>query len=188
MPLSTLLHWLPGGGTILCFHGIRGETQPDGGGIHVRASFLRDAVAVAQSTGRIVPLREMIELARAGRSSAGLVALTFDDACRSVSEVALPILRAAGAPATVFAVRDASTSGQPYWWDRLSLVIPLLDPSGVNQPGRRSALDQSVWPMLPRSCAMPSSAAIGARSHRRPTWCLPRRRPRTSCRPGMIAP
>src|SRR5262245_46379476 len=109
MPLSTLLHWLPGGGTILCFHGIRGETQPDGGGIHVRAGSLRDAVAMAQATGRVVPLREIIELARAGRSSAGLVALTFDDACRSVAEVALPILRAAAAPATIFAVRDAST-------------------------------------------------------------------------------
>lgn len=133
MPLSTLLHWLPGGGTILCFHGIRGEAQPDGGGIHVRAGFLRDAVAMAQSSGRVVPLREILDLARAGRSSAGLVALTFDDACRSVAEVALPILRAAAAPATIFAVRDASTSGQPFWWDRLSLVVPLLEPAEVQQ-------------------------------------------------------
>ena len=133
MPLSTLLHWLPGGGTILCFHGIRGEVQPDGGGIHVRVPFLRDAIAMAQSTGRIVPLREMIEIARAGRSSAGLVAITFDDACRSVAALALPILRAAAAPATIFAVRDASVSGRPFWWDRLSLVIPLLDPAGLSR-------------------------------------------------------
>jgi len=122
-----MLGWLPRGGTILCFHGVRAEEQPDGGGIHVTEHTLRgEAIALATTLGTIVPLRDLIARSREARSTAGLVALTFDDACLSVARVAAPAIRQAGAHATVFAVRSASESGVPYWWDRLSLVTPLL--------------------------------------------------------------
>lgn len=114
------------GATILCFHGIRGAGQPDGGGIHVGERYLRDAIALAKRLGTVVPLRELIMRARADQTTAGLVALTFDDACLSVAAVAAPIVRATGTHATVFAVREASESGTPFWWDRLSQLAPLL--------------------------------------------------------------
>ena len=129
MTLTRLVRWLPRGGTILCFHGVRGAEQPDGGGIHVTERTLRDAIAMATALGTIVPLRDMIARWRDNKSTAGLVALTFDDACLSVAHLAAPLLRQADAHATVFAVRAASESGAPYWWDRLSLVTPLFTPA-----------------------------------------------------------
>jgi peptidoglycan/xylan/chitin deacetylase (PgdA/CDA1 family) len=123
-----LLRWLPRGGTILCFHGIRAGEQPDGGGIHITEQSLRDAIAMAAALGTIVPLRALVARTREGKPTAGLIALTFDDACQSVARVAAPVIRTAGAHATIFAVRSASESGAPYWWDRLSLVSPLLTP------------------------------------------------------------
>lgn len=117
------------GATIFCFHGIRGEEQPDGGGIHVREAYLRHALGMAKRLGTVVPLRDLISRCRAGKSSAGLVALTFDDACLSVLRVAAPIMRETGTHATVFGVREASESGTPFWWDRLSQLAPLLSPA-----------------------------------------------------------
>ena len=117
------------GGTIFCFHGIRGEEQPDGGGIHVREPYLRQTIGLAKRLGTVVPLRELIARCRAGKSTTGLVALTFDDACLSVQQVAAPIIRETGTHATVFCVREASETGTPFWWDRLSQLAPLLTPA-----------------------------------------------------------
>ena len=124
--LDRSLRRLSSGGTILCFHGIREAGQPDSGGIHVSEGVLRAAIALVAAQATVVPLRDVIGRSRSGRSTAGLVALTFDDACLSVSRLAAPVIREAGVHATIFAVRAASESGTPYWWDRLSLVAPLL--------------------------------------------------------------
>ncbi len=83
---------------------------------------------VVQGVARIVPLAEILSLHEAGKSTTGLAALTFDDACLSIQTVAAPMLRARGVPASVFAVRDAALSGVPYWWDRLSLLTDRLLP------------------------------------------------------------
>ena len=120
MPLSGMLGMLPQGGAILCFHGIRSGTQPDGGGIHVEASRLAGVLDVAGIVGRIVPVDELIDRHAAAKSTSGLIAITFDDACLSVRELAVPMLRAAGAPAGIFVVRDAAERGSAYWWERLS--------------------------------------------------------------------
>lgn len=126
--LSGLLKGLPQGGAILCLHGIRSGSQPDGGGIHVDASRLAGVLDVAQGVGRIVPVDVLVQRQAASRSTSGLIAITFDDACLSVRELAAPLLRAAGAPASIFAVRDAAESGSAYWWDRLSFLEGTMSP------------------------------------------------------------
>lgn len=113
---------------MFCLHGIRTGTQPESGGIHVTADQLREIVDVSTELGSMVPLEVIVTRLASGKDVAGLVALTFDDACRSVARVAAPILRSAGAHATVFAVQDASSGAAPYWWDRLSLCQPHFDP------------------------------------------------------------
>ena len=121
-----MLRMLPQGGAILCLHGIRSGSQPDGGGIHVDAPRLAGVLDVARSVGRIVPVDVLIERHAGGKSTSGLIAITFDDACLSVRELAVPMLRAAGAPASIFAVRDAAEHGSVYWWDRLSLLESVM--------------------------------------------------------------
>lgn len=155
-----MLGWLPRGGTILCFHGVRAEEQPDGGGIHVTEHTLREAIALATTLGTIVPLRDLIARSREARSTAGLVALTFDDACLSVARLAAPAIRQAGAHATVFAVRSASESGVPYWWDRLSLVTPLLT---ADEWGQLFAALDTPLPVNVREAARVARDAVIAR-------------------------
>jgi peptidoglycan/xylan/chitin deacetylase (PgdA/CDA1 family) len=48
-----------------------------------------------------------------------VMAITFDDAYRSVAAVALPLLARLGVPATVFAVTDYVDSGAPMAWPGL---------------------------------------------------------------------
>ena len=122
MSLPGLFRILPQGGAILCLHGIRSDSQPDGGGIHVDTRQLAGVLEVARRIGDFVPVDALIDRSAAGKSTSGLIAITFDDACLSVRDLAAPMLRAAGAPATIFAVRDAAETGSPYWWDRLSLL------------------------------------------------------------------
>jgi peptidoglycan/xylan/chitin deacetylase (PgdA/CDA1 family) len=50
------------------------------------------------------------------RASGRVFAITFDDAYRSVLELAWPILSDLGVPATVFAVTDFAADGRPLAW------------------------------------------------------------------------
>src|SRR4051812_6690625 len=68
-----------GAGSILCFHSV--ADQPlDPGSPHVSPATLRMVIAAARRVGTIVPLREILARHRAGRSTRGMVAITFDDA------------------------------------------------------------------------------------------------------------
>jgi peptidoglycan/xylan/chitin deacetylase (PgdA/CDA1 family) len=52
-----------------------------------------------------------------GTLPANAVLVTFDDADRSVLDVALPILRSAGVPAVAFVVAGVLGSTTPFWWE-----------------------------------------------------------------------
>lgn len=146
MPLTTLLRVLPRGGAILCFHGVRSGNQPDGGGIHVDAARLGGVLEVAREVGSIVPLSTLIDRQAGGRSTNGLIAITFDDACLSVQQLAAPLLRAHGAPASVFAVREAAEAGSAFWWDRLSLLDQVMTPEEWAQLGRALGMEDHAAP------------------------------------------
>jgi hypothetical protein len=85
----------------------------------------------------------VLERHAAGKSTSGLIAITFDDACLSVRALAVPMLRDAGAPASIFVVRDAAERGSTYWWDRLSLLENVMSADewavvrGSHRTGRR---------------------------------------------------
>jgi len=114
-------------GAVLCFHGLDVDTAPSRSSMHVRPEFLEAAVAVVQSVGTVVPLRELVTRHRARRSTAGLVALTADDAYVSLL-AAEPFLKRTGVPFSVFAVSDALPSGRAYWWDRVEHSLSLARP------------------------------------------------------------
>jgi peptidoglycan/xylan/chitin deacetylase (PgdA/CDA1 family) len=111
--------FLPQHGAILAYHGITDAAHPARPAVHVSLEQFTEGVELLQSHGRIIPLSELLARVEAGRSTAGLFALTFDDAYESVLRLALPVLRARGAPATVFPVSTAIRGGGRFWWDRL---------------------------------------------------------------------
>lgn len=66
----------------------------------------------------IVPMADLVRALRSGRDVRGWVAITFDDGYEDNLRLALPALREAGLPATVFVVSDEL--GRRFWWDRLT--------------------------------------------------------------------
>jgi peptidoglycan/xylan/chitin deacetylase (PgdA/CDA1 family) len=79
---------------------------------------LKTLLAALQNLGELVRLEEIVTRYLAGRSTAGLVALTADDAYASWLD-AEAFLIARQIPITFFAVADALTTGQRFWWDRV---------------------------------------------------------------------
>lgn len=51
------------------------------------------------------------------------VMVTFDDGYRSCHDVALPILREVGIPATFFIATSFISERRLYWWERISLLL-----------------------------------------------------------------
>lgn len=112
-------------GAILCYHGI--ARRAPARSIHVSPEELTAAVAMLRRVATIVPLREIVERVRAGRSTAGLVALTFDDAYVSVAAEAADFFRREAVPITLFVVTQAARDGARFWWDRLESLAHGLD-------------------------------------------------------------
>jgi peptidoglycan/xylan/chitin deacetylase (PgdA/CDA1 family) len=101
---------------------------------------------VCQATHRCVPVGELVERHMAGRSTKGLLAITFDDAYVSVRERALPLLAQRGMPSCLFAVSEAATSRAPYWWDRIEAVARAATPER--------------WAAFERACGAPQNTAL----------------------------
>jgi len=69
----------------------------------------------------VIGLSEFVDRLSAGRSLRAVATLTFDDGYGGVFEHAVPVLRAAGVPATVFVVGTAGRQAG-FWWDQKSIV------------------------------------------------------------------
>jgi peptidoglycan/xylan/chitin deacetylase (PgdA/CDA1 family) len=141
---------LGGSGGVLCFHGITAETHPSRNMANLPVDLFRRCVETARSLGEIVPLRTLLRRHRDGRSTRGLVALTFDDAYATVHDLLLSVLEAEQVPVTLFVVTDAAASGQAYWWDRLEEAAALArreDWHGFEERCGLPATYRRRWPM-----------------------------------------
>ncbi len=112
-------------GTILCYHGIERAGRVGQGSPHVSPRQFEGTIALARDIAEAVSLRELIARQVAGRSTAGLFAVTFDDA--DVSLASDPVLARidAGLPITIFTVSGASAAGSTFWWDRVAAAHSL---------------------------------------------------------------
>jgi peptidoglycan/xylan/chitin deacetylase (PgdA/CDA1 family) len=73
----------------------------------------------------VLPLREALAAIDAGRVPPRAVCITFDDGYRSVHDLALPVLRRLGLPATVF-VSSGYVGGRTMWNDRIVEAVETL--------------------------------------------------------------
>jgi peptidoglycan/xylan/chitin deacetylase (PgdA/CDA1 family) len=100
---------------VLCYHGVS-ETWP--AEIAVTPHDLRAQLdRLVRSGYRGATFTEAVTAPPFKRT----LAVTFDDAYRSVLDLALPILDGLGLPGTVFAVTDFAESGRPLTWDGISM-------------------------------------------------------------------
>ncbi|MEN3276931.1 MAG: hypothetical protein V7631_2721 [Massilia sp.] len=73
----------------------------------------------------VLPLRAALAAIDAGRVPPRAVCITFDDGYRSVHDLALPVLRRLGLPATVF-VSSGYVNGHTMWNDRIVEAVETL--------------------------------------------------------------
>jgi peptidoglycan/xylan/chitin deacetylase (PgdA/CDA1 family) len=108
---------------ILLLHGIDDVEMP--------ATAFEEGIAWLARRFRIVPLGEMVDAIAAGRSphAGGELALTFDDGLRNQFELAYPVLKRLGAPATFFVCPDLIEQRRWIWTQearsRLQTMTPM---------------------------------------------------------------
>jgi peptidoglycan/xylan/chitin deacetylase (PgdA/CDA1 family) len=86
---------------------------------------------------RVVPLSAVLEAQRGGTPlPPRAVLITFDDGYRDFGEVAWPILRRYGLPATVFVATAFATDPQRlFWWERLHHAVEHASRPALGVPG-----------------------------------------------------
>lgn len=95
---------------VLCYHAVSERWDAD---LSSTPRQLREQLELLVRRGyRGTTFTDAVTRPQRGR----VVAVTFDDAFRSVLDLAKPILDSLGLPATVFAVADFAASGRPLSW------------------------------------------------------------------------
>jgi len=95
----------PGRAIVLMYH--RVSDEPDYLGMAVAPGVFRRQLEVLRRRARVAPLLDLVRRLSGGAPlEHDLAAITFDDGYRDNLDVALPILRSAGVPATVFVSID----------------------------------------------------------------------------------
>ena len=110
---------------ILCYHGIRPERglafDPNGA-MHVTPQLFEAHLAYLTHACDVLPLDAIADRGAAPNGRVG-VAITFDDGYRDNLDVAFPLLRKYGCPATIFLPTSFIGTGRPFWWEQLEAWI-----------------------------------------------------------------
>src|SRR5437763_3799878 len=126
--LAGLHHHVSSGGSILCYHSLTSAELPSAGIVNVPVDEYHSVMQVVRRSGEIVSLREVVRRHQAGLSTAGLIAVTFDDAYAAVLATVEDRPGEVRVPITLFVVTDAARAGTSYWWDRVEDVFARVSP------------------------------------------------------------
>lgn len=126
-----------GGLLVLGWHNIAGTPSfPEVAGAGAGARGFERQVKALTRYAHPVPLYPALRALAAGRRlPARAVALTFDDGYRDNAEVALPILRRHGVPATFFLVRGFLDRRVSPWWEDLAAAWASVPSPGGSLAG-----------------------------------------------------
>jgi peptidoglycan/xylan/chitin deacetylase (PgdA/CDA1 family) len=107
--------------TIVAFHRVNDDLPVDG--LTVSSAKFEAFCRFFRKYFRVLPFAEQVEGCRNGRDMGGTLSITFDDGYRDNYEVAAPIMRRLGLPATFFITTGFIESGSVAPWDA-SLPVP----------------------------------------------------------------
>jgi peptidoglycan/xylan/chitin deacetylase (PgdA/CDA1 family) len=112
----------------------------------------------------VMPLRELARGAGDGRMPDKAVAISFDDGYADNVVTAMPLLEAAGLPATVFVATAAVDGTGEFWWDELQRLVLEADalPTTVSVSIRGTELSWTVRSPDEAAVARPLMAWEGA--------------------------
>ena len=114
------------GGLIFMFHSIADDPSPFRPASS-RAEFSQFCQIAAESYD-VLPLAELESRRRAGTLPARAIAITFDDGYADNHDVAWPVLKEHGLPATVFVTTGTVGGEQLLWFHRLGYIFETARP------------------------------------------------------------
>lgn len=133
--------WREGWGVVMCYHRIVAKDADSQGRFGVERG-----VSVATFEAQLLFLRKYLRPVAASRiadaDSGPRFAVTFDDGHRDNRDLAGPILKRLGIPATIFVCPNYVGTRRRFWWERAGdlvraappLAVRLADPAGLDQP------------------------------------------------------
>jgi peptidoglycan/xylan/chitin deacetylase (PgdA/CDA1 family) len=105
-------------GAVLLYHRIA-DVGDDPLGLAVSPEHFAAQIAALRARWTPAPLADVV----AGTAGPHAVALTFDDGYHDVAAQALPVLRDAGVPATLFVSTGHVAAGEGFWWDEVTALL-----------------------------------------------------------------
>jgi peptidoglycan/xylan/chitin deacetylase (PgdA/CDA1 family) len=148
-------------GLILMYHRVA-DARLDPWSICVSPGNFREQMRALTAMADPVPLEDLPEALRRGRSQRPVVAVTFDDGYVDNLTTARPLLAEHDVPATVFVATGLIGSGRPYWWDRLADAL-----LGVDVLPERIALSTLAGDFVWQDRALSDSGAAGRQARQR---------------------
>lgn len=120
--LARLVH-LPGRLAVLMYHAVPRAPLPVPDWCFVPVESFTAQMRYLRAHFEVLPLVEAVERLRAGRLTRPTAVLTFDDGYRDNHDVAFPILRELGLPATIFLNTGLVDTGDTVWFCRLHKAL-----------------------------------------------------------------
>lgn len=116
-----------GQGCVFTFHGLRQDGEPSGvvdESLHLRVSVFRRFCAFLAARHQVMPLSQMAEMTARGEPlPSSAVAITFDDGYASNHDLAFPILREHGLPATIFLTTGFVDGTEELWFQQVDQAL-----------------------------------------------------------------
>ena len=107
---------------VLAYHRVASPPQ-DPQLMCVSPAHFAEHLRVMRQAGECVSLRDLARWGAVGHVPRRAIVVTFDDGYADNLEVAEPLLRAAGVPATVFVASGGLDAGRPFWWDEIEALL-----------------------------------------------------------------
>lgn len=114
------------GGLIFMFHGVADEPSPFR--LATPRAELEQFCRIAAESYDVLPLAELESRRRAGTLPARAIAITFDDGYADNHDVAWPVLKEHGLPATVFVTTGAVGGERLLWFHRVAYIFETARP------------------------------------------------------------
>jgi peptidoglycan/xylan/chitin deacetylase (PgdA/CDA1 family) len=179
------------GAMVYCYHNVVTDDLEGSVGepsLHTGVTRFGQQVEWIKRAFTVVPITELVARIRSGRSVTRLAVITFDDGYAGVVRHAIPVLRAADVPFTIFPVIDAATNLRPFWWDvigggqghrRAEWIVSMqgdhdqIVGTDVNAADLPSDLWPASWEMLRSASGADCTIGVHSVTHRNLTTLAP---------------